>query len=244
MIRSLLKDLKQGLLDVLYPSKVKCFICGSEVFNPEYGICDKCMESLPFIKPPVCIKCGKPIDNGELCRDCRAQDHEFIQAVSVFEYTGIVKELIHRFKYKGQMYLYEFFACFMYDKLIHQKNWPEFDAVVPVPVSCERLKRRGYNQAELMADYIADKINVDIFPDFIIRNIDTIPQSELNRTERMKNLNNAFEIKTSDKLKNKKVLLVDDIYTTGATVNLCSRRLKNAGVSCVYVITAATGRNS
>jgi competence protein ComFC len=245
MLRKLLFDLKEGFLDILYPPDVSCVLCGEEAsIVPGFNLCRACYDQLPFIRPPLCSICGKPLDEGEICPDCLVQEHLFHQACSVFEYTSVIQKLIYRFKYGGQIYLAPLLGRCMAEKLETMEGWSSIQGLVPVPLHPNRRRKRGFNQAELMAREMEKRTAIPVLDQVLIRRRDTSAQAGLRRLERMENMANAFALRNREEIRGKVLLLIDDIYTTGATADQCSRVLMEGGASRVYVMTAATGRST
>ncbi|OXT08732.1 amidophosphoribosyltransferase [Thermoanaerobacterium thermosaccharolyticum] len=225
-------------LDLLFPPKTNCILCGKMI--REGKICDDCESKLPFISGNTCIVCGKPIDTGEKCPDCMEYEHIFSRSISAFEYDETMKSLIARFKYYKERNLSEFFAEYMY-KYIKDADI-KFDVIVPVPLHRTKLDERGYNQAELLARELSYRF--DIIMSKPLRRIrNTKSQTEFSREERMKNLKGAFKVVYEDMVKNKIILLVDDVLTTGSTLDECAKVLKEGGAKDVFATTIATGRN-
>lgn len=238
-----MKAYVESLLELLYPEKNTCFFCEThdEAINDRY-ICQDCEKTMKKIVPPICIKCSKPVDLNapeELCSDCRKHDHSFEMSRSVFAYEGIVKKGIYLFKYYNKPYFYSFFGRCLVDYM-KDTNYCGFNLVVPVPLHRSKLKKRGYNQSELLARYISKTTNAP-YGDVLKRVKKTPKQSQMTKEERRKNLKNAFDAKNSkiELLTGKTVLLVDDVYTTGSTADECSKMLLKNGASKVYVITIA-----
>ena len=195
------------------------------------------------MEAPYCMKCGKTLDTEEeeYCGDCRILPKSFKRGFPVFFYEGAVKFPLYNFKYKNQRDLAVFFAdCISryYKKEIDRLG---IDGIVPVPLHTNKKRKRGYNQAELLAEQLGKKFGKEVYPHYLVRNIDTSPQKELNDKARMKNLKNAFKI-GQNTINLKKVLLVDDIYTSGATIEACTRVLLSAGAEEVYYTSVAVGR--
>lgn len=243
-----MKKYADSFLELIYPEKNTCFIC--EKYDEEIGesyICRDCGRRIKKIIPPVCIKCSKPIDHHkstELCRECSSEEKYFEASRSVYAYEGIIKNAIYNYKYYNKPYFLKLFGNMMLD-YIKKENYSDYDYVLSVPLHRSKLLQRGYNQSELMARYIAKNLSLP-YIDGLKRIKKTEKQSEQSRHERRKNLKDAFAIKASfnnhnniDKIINSSVLLVDDIYTTGSTVNECSRVLIDYGVKKVYVMTIA-----
>lgn len=238
-----MKDYVESFLELLYPEKNTCFFCEAhdEEICDRY-ICKDCERTMKKIVPPLCMKCSKPIDLNspeELCSDCRKHDHSFEMSRSVFFYEGTVKKGIYLFKYYNKPYFYRFFGKCLVD-FMEDTSYGRFTLVVPVPLHRSKLRKRGYNQSELLARYISNKTDVP-FGDVLKRIKKTPKQSQVTKEDRRKNLINAFDVKRNmaELLKGKNVLLVDDVFTTGSTADECSKTLIKNGASKVYVITIA-----
>ncbi len=176
-----------------------------------------------------------------LCPDCLRADHVFDAGLSVFEYVEPIRGLVHRYKYSKEYYLGRSLAYFMAE-LYRASGW-KAQVVIPVPLHKNKLKSRGFNQALLLAEYVAHRCRMACLTDVLVRQVDTGTQTRLSRREREENLKHAFHIAKPFRIAGRDILLIDDIYTTGATVDNCSRALKSAGAGMVYVLTLATGRN-
>jgi len=234
---------KEALLDIIYPIGLRCLLCKSRDDNLISGwLCRSCMDNLPFVVPPVCPKCGKPVlVEGDICPDCLQTYHPYYQAMSILEYRRGVPELIHRYKYLGERVLAKPMIEWM-TQGVKKKGW-HFDIIVPVPLHRKKQRMRGFNQAAILAQGIGRNLSKQVICNNLIRVQDTPAQAVLDKQERMANLQDAFKVVDPKAFKGKTVLLVDDVYTTGATVDQCSRILLGAGVYRVYVLTLATGRN-
>ncbi|HPT78789.1 MAG TPA: ComF family protein [Candidatus Atribacteria bacterium] len=230
-------------LDLIYP-RVYCELCGSPLEKSAHsGFCGTCHASLPFIAGPRCHKCGKPLktEADRLCPDCFSIEHAFEAGLPVFEYIEPVRGLVHRYKYDREYHLGRSLAYFMAE-LYRASGW-KAQIAIPVPLHKNKLKTRGFNQALLLAEYLAHKCRIACLDGVLVRRVDTGTQTRLSRREREENLRDAFHVVKPSKIAGKDILLIDDIYTTGATVDNCSKALKNAGAGAVYVLTLATGRN-
>jgi len=235
---------KEAILDIIYPVNIRCLLCGSrkEELMPG-GECRSCQDSLPFIVPPACPKCGKPVlVDGETCPDCLHGYHPYYQAMSILEYRRGVPELIHRYKYQRERILAKPMIEWM-TQGVKMKGW-HFDIIVPVPLHPKRRRERGFNQAAILAQGIGRNLSKPVICDNLIRVKDTPTQVALDRQNRMANLQGAFKVREPKSFKDKTVLLVDDVYTTGATVDQCTRIILGAGADKIYVLTLATGRNT
>ena len=208
---------------------------------------------LSLVYPPVCGICGKLNDNF-LCRKCEIilekqavfqiqskfdENKNFEEFMYLFKYEGIARKLILDYKFNDKSYLYKTFVNFL---LKNQKTFDflkSYDTIVPVPISKKRKKERGYNQSLLIAKEISKllKINMNDKCLYKIRNI--VPQSTLSKFDRKENIKDVYMIKNKEKLYNRKVLLIDDIYTTGSTVNECCRIIKKSEPEKIGILTIA-----
>lgn len=239
----MVKMLKNTILDILFPRR--CPVCGEIVRPAGSLICPSCFQELSFVKNPVCKKCGKEIvdETVEFCEDCMAHRHAFEYGIALVNYDEAARRAMVQIKYNNKREFLDFFGDAMvrrYEKTIRRMN---VDAIVPIPVHQSRLKKRGFNQAEVLAQIIGKKMEISVLPDMLVRTKKTLPQKELSASERLKNLSGAFaagEIPWGIR----RVLLVDDIYTTGSTIEACSRALRAAGIESVYfaVICMTGGR--
>lgn len=206
-------------------------------------ICPGCSAKIERIQEPLCKKCGKPLEDEkrELCTDCKKKKHEFEQGKAVFVYSGGIRELLYRFKYSNRREYADFYgeeALHRYEKWILNKK---IQVIVPIPLHKKRQRVRGYNQAELFARVIGARLGIPVCADLMIREKNTVPQKELNEAERKNNLKNAFKI-TKNIVHLSYILLVDDIYTTGSTIDAAALALKKAGGTHIYFICVSSGR--
>jgi len=241
------KDVKKILfkgMEIIYPST--CPIC-TQVLDKQMDekvyICEKCRKKLSYIESPRCLKCGKPVDNAEteFCYDCSRVKHLYSQGLGVWAYTNEIKNSIYQFKYHnkreyGAFYGYE--VKNRYESII--KSWGA-DVLVPVPLHKSKLRKRGYNQAEIIAKSIGRLLDIPVDSQLLSRKKKTLAQKELNDKDRLKNLENAFII-GEKVVKYKKVIIVDDIYTTGTTIDACAKILLDAGAAKVYYISLCIGK--
>jgi ComF family protein len=198
---------------------------------------------LIYVKEPVCKRCGQPIEHErkEYCYDCKSGKHTYAQGKSVWLYKGEMKESIYRFKDGGRREYAIFYAresARIYGKWIRNKG---IEAILPIPVHKNKRKKRGYNQAELYARELGKILGIFVDTRSLVRTIDTMPQKELNDKERKNNLKKAFKIET-DSVQWKKVLVVDDIYTTGSTADAAANVLKKSGAEEVYILSITIGK--
>lgn len=233
------KKLAQWLLQLLFPRR--CPVCDEIVVPFGAKICPGCRGKLQVLTEPWCFRCGKKLyQEGELCQDCRRKNHNFVRGRALYEY-GSAAPSIYRLKYGKRQEYADFFgeemAYFLGD-FIRQVN-P--DALIPVPLHRKRLIRRGYNQAELLAKAVGRLTGIPVRSNLLRRVKNTAPLKQQNPQERQNNLKKAFIIRQND-VKLDTIIIVDDIYTTGSTVDEAAAELKRHGVKRVYVMTLACGK--
>jgi len=221
---------------ILFPKNIKCVICGDELdSDKKYCICDKCFDELPFIDGKTCMRCGcKITDMGKVCINCKQNAHKFTANYSVFEYVEPISTKVRQLKFSNRKYLAYTFANFIATKAIECGK--KFDVVLPVPLAPKALKARGYNQSELLCSTLKE-LGYNVKTDVLIKKVDTHTQVGLEREERVKNLEGVFKVANRKAVKGKVVLLVDDVITTGTTLDECADVLKSAGATKVYCIT-------
>ena len=226
--------------ELLFPENITCNFCGEDCDKQrESGLCLECVNKLPFNNKNICFKCGNLLREGESCNVCKFTKHYFVKARAPFVYEGNVKEAIFKLKFNGERYIAKTFAYYL--SLSYHLLNENFDIIVPLPLSAKRLKERGYNQSELIAKELSKIVGVEckLVLDKVVH---TPKQSNVEITERSKNVENVFKVNSVKDIKNKSILLIDDIFTTGATVNSASRELMRKGARSVYVLTVAHTR--
>lgn len=225
----------KGLLDVFFPPT--CAFCGS--FD-ENGLCKNCREKIEFIGNAGCKFCGYPSNKlkGTASCDCKNERFAFEKAVSAAVYEGSLKDAIHRFKYYRKKVLAYAFSKLMEECYRNFINDP-VDFIISVPLFKRKETERGYNQSELLAGNLGKLLGIPV-KKFISRIKNTASQTKLGRAERKENVKSAFQYQGPESME-AKVLLVDDIMTTGATINECCKTLKEAGKFKIYVLTLARG---
>lgn len=238
------RELMEDIWAILYPPDNRCIFCCSadqKLIYP-YQICQRCWGSLPFIRPPQCDICGKPLQDEKqlICRDCVEHGRFFTKARAVFEYMPSVHEVIYRYKYKGQQELSRSLGLLM-AYVFESIHWPAMDAIIPVPLHPAKLKQRGYNQSALLARQMGGSLGLPVLDNALRRCRDTKAQVTLDRQQRYANMVGAFIAEAPSLIEGKMLLLIDDILTTGATADACAKALMDAGAGAVYVFTLATG---
>ena len=245
--QSMVKYIKEGLLNLIFP--LDCKICEKPIRESKgYSICEDCFKDIKLIDRPYCVKCGKPFlistdlfkqDREILCVDCKRKKYSFEFARSIGVYLGILKECIHLFKYYGEKKLAEPFGKLLIDYLIKNQEFKKgIDLIVPVPLHKNDLKRRGFNQSILLSRTIGNYFSIPV-EEILIKKKLTSSQVNLSKKEREKNILRAFSIERIEEIKDKNVLILDDIFTTGSTVEECARELKKAKARNIFVLTLA-----
>ena len=234
------------ILDIIYP--VRCPVCGEIVVPKGELICKVCQEKLVYISEPRCKKCSKPIelDEKEYCSDCERKSFHFDRGYAVWVYDDVMKQSIANFKYRNKKEYADFYVREMLrvykDKI--QKRSP--DAIVPVPIHISKYIDRGYNQADILARGLGKELQIPVLSDMLLRSKKTLPQKKLDDKERLRNLMKAFQL--NEKLvatypkSTSRILLVDDIYTTGSTIEACTNVLKSSGVKEIDFIVLCIGK--
>ena len=227
------------VLDLVFPPR--CPVCDQVIPFRRGDICGECQGKIKPVVGPVCMKCGKPLEEEvEYCFDCRTKKHLYQQGISVFAYRDMAPS-IYRFKYGGRQEYAVFFGRCMAWKLEGLlKQW-KAEALVPVPIHPSRRRQRGYNQAELLAKEISARTGVPVRCDIVARRKKTAPQKGLDDIQRQNNLKRAFKILKND-VKLNTIVIIDDIYTTGSTVDAMTATLQTAGVKNIYYAALAIGR--
>ncbi|WP_419726057.1 ComF family protein [Terrisporobacter petrolearius] len=245
LIPNNIKETIKIAINYIYPRNITCIICDNPIKlkNP-YSLCRSCFKELRFILDG-CNKCGKPIINRNLereslieCNYCYNKTFYFDKAIACIEYDDISKKLILDFKYKSKTYLCRYVAYLMKEKIILEDI--KADYILFVPLHNKRLKKRGFNQAEKIANKLSDLINIPVL-DCVSREKNTKKLYRLNKEDREKELKNGFKVKDNINLiKNKNVILIDDIFTTGSTANEISKVLKINSVNNICIFTLLT----
>lgn len=229
-----------ALGSLFYPPT--CVVCAANVSRSEY-LCADCQRRAPRIKAPFCAKCSEPFPGAITqtfnCANCEHRELHFDCAVAVYRSRGLVRKLVHDFKYGNQRYLRYPLAAWLRETLndprLHGRH---FDLIIPVPLHPARERERGFNQAALLAELLANSMNVPARP--VLERIRyTTTQTAYDRAERMENLAGAFRLRKNRDVRDLRVLLIDDVLTTGSTLSECAHVLRDAGATSVHAATAA-----
>ena len=232
------------IYDALYPPR--CPVCDGILYDSKSEkrplICKSCIGKVSFIDGDICLKCGKAIESSEeeFCHDCMTKHFEYKRGVAAFSYSKAMKRSMYGFKYNNRREYGKFYAQSIWDLRKEVIAGWNCDAIIPVPLHIKRQRKRGYNQAAVLARWLEEYFKLPVDDKILFRVKNTIPQKELAVKGRKNNIENAFQT-GANVIKYNKVILVDDIYTTGATIEECARVLKLAGVKEVYFVTACIG---
>lgn len=218
-----------------------CPFCDDIIYD-ETSVCSKCTDKIKYVHHPKCFRCGKPLDaeEREYCFDCDNKHHLYERGLASFVYDDMVKKSIYRFKYENRKQYAKGYAALIAGEYKEEIRRWGCDTIIPVPIHSKKLVSRGYNQSELLARHLSKSLEIPMDSSLLARTVDTIPQKELSVSMRRTNVENAFKI-TQNVVKYKKVILVDDIYTTGSTIDACAGALLNYGVEKVYFISLSIG---
>lgn len=248
--KDIFDDLAKSILSFIYPENISCIMCNLPIKTTNtYSMCKSCFDELHFIVDG-CFKCGNSIINFSLdeqefintCSYCTKKSFYFDRAISCIEYNDFSKKIVFDLKYNKKTYMSKYIANIMKDKI--NINNIQFDYILFVPIHKKRLRKRGFNQAKKIAYYLGELLNKPVL-DSIFRIENTKQLYSLNQHERKKELKNAFNIDFDNiNIKNKNIVLVDDIFTTGSTVNEISKKLKINGVNKIYILTLLTRGNN
>jgi ComF family protein len=231
-------------LGFLYPEI--CQLCGEQRATAKQGyVCGRCWSHVRFIKPPFCERCGLPFE-GDLttpfeCANCREMELHFSAARSAVAARGAVLEVIHRYKYQRALWFEPFLAGLLLRETVPALRGQKWDLIVPVPLHPLKQREREFNQAERLAIHLSAAIQIPLNKNLLRRVVFTNTQTRLTRQERAANMRGAFAMRHGARLNGERVILVDDVFTTGATTSACALALLAAGADDVCVWTVARG---
>ncbi len=237
-LRSKLFELLHVVVELVYPTT--CVFCGKIEVK---GICASCRNSLVYVEEPRCKKCGKSIryEEDEYCMDCNRETFAYETGRSIWVHKEPVNSSIYQFKYHNRRIYAKAYVKELVQ--IHRAtidSW-KIHTIIPVPIHKIRRRKRGYNQAEVLADYLGVELEISVDKGIVRRIKHTKPQKNIEKKNRKKNLENAFTV-TKEWVGSGNVLLIDDIYTTGSTIHAIAKVLKEAGVDKVYFLTISIGQ--
>ncbi|MBI1748522.1 MAG: ComF family protein [Acidobacteria bacterium] len=240
-----LRTALDGVLSLVYPDF--CKICGAFVAQSRNAsICEDCWDGIRRIENPICHGCGLPLPAGyqqmaspPRCGECLFEAYPFDIGRAAAYYEGPLREAIHLFKFGRRRNLAHRLSDLLFHVYQEHRIHMPADAIVAVPLHASRLRERGFNQSELMAKELARRIRLPYDPTVLTRWRATPPQSGQNKKARARNIHRAFQTRYPKRIENNAFLLVDDVFTTGATLTECARSLRAAGARAVYALTLA-----
>jgi len=245
--QSMIKYIKEGFLNFVFP--LNCKICKKPIQESKgYSICEDCFKTIELIEQPYCIKCGKPLvptdffkQNREiLCLDCKIKKYSFEFSRSTGIYDKVLKKCIHLFKYYGEKKLAKALGKLMVDYLLKNGEFEnKLDLIIPVPLHKNDLKKRGFNQSVLLGKVVGDYFSIPVRESVLVKKKLTPFQVNLSKKERSKNILRAFSVEKPKEIKGKNILILDDVFTTGSTVEECAKELMKARAKNIFVLTLA-----
>ncbi len=229
----MLDQIKESFMELIFPRR--CPLCGA-LINSNERICSKCSRDVEFIRRPICRICGRPLYS---CH-CRKGDYVFIRNVSPLVYTKAAKKGIHRMKFNDSPYSCTYFGKLMANtvRMEYLENGVRLDCVIGVPMHKDDFLTRGYNQAQLLAKTVAEEIEIPLMNKVLIKQHKNRSQHTLSYIERQRNIKGVFQVARPELIRDKTVLLCDDVTTSGSTLNECAYTLLDAGAKAVYCVTA------
>ncbi|MFA5033269.1 MAG: ComF family protein [bacterium] len=235
-----------NLLNFIFPPH--CSICKKYLEPDEKVVCNECFNGIPVIVPPFCARCGKPTKSENVCNDCIKNPHQFTRLIALSEYSDITRDFVLLFKNRQKFSLGKRLASLMAVLIKQDEFIFSADVIIPVPIHMVVRRHRGFNQSEILATEISKITDIPMISDVLIQVKRTQPQKyysikdmdkEAREEKRILNVKGAFKVINSDTVKNKRILIVDDVCTTGATLDECSRELYKAGAEDVYAVVIA-----
>lgn len=244
MTTAILRNWLDAGLGLIYPTV--CQLCESGRALPKDGlVCAHCARKLRFVVPPFCERCGLPYE-GDIttpfrCANCSDLELHFASARSAVIAAGVMLDVIHRYKYQQALWFEPFLADVFLRQAVPALRDEKWDFIVPVPLFHAKEREREFNQAERLAARLSAATKIPLNKNLLRRVQPTRTQTLLTRQQRAENVRSAFTFRSAEKLEGQRIVLVDDVFTTGATTNACAQALRAAGSGVVCVWTAARG---
>jgi len=231
------------MLDLLYPRN--CIQCGAPAPEPMKHICWDCFSDTPKVEPPFCAVCGDPvagdIQHDYICFACTRELPAFTRARSAVRYEGAIGNALRFLKYNNALWVVEDLAGLLFACVKAEYSGAEFDIITSVPLFPPRRRTRGFNQSALLGEALGRRLQIPFREKLLRRVRATVSQTGLTAPQRTANVCGAFRVGLFVRPAGLKILLVDDVMTTGATVNACAKALKQDGAASVHVVTVARG---
>ena len=236
-VPALLQQAIETAVTFLYPAE--CHVCNGflGVAAMPY-ICVNCWQDIQFVEPPWCDICGTPDAKGR-CDDCAISPPRYGKLRSIAFYQTTLQQAVHLFKFRKKKAFASHLIQLMNAHIPVDCNISEYDSVLPIPIHKKRLRERGFNQAMLLADGIAKAEGLPVLADALVRKRHTVAQSSLDKAARQQNIVGAFEVRNPDAIRGKRLLIIDDVFTTGATIREAVSELWTADPAEVDVLTLA-----
>lgn len=238
---NVLKKIGGEVLSLLYPPR--CPICEEILLPGEGRVCGRCRKKLPYLGEPICKKCGKPLEKEEqeYCLTCEKERHEFICGRAIFVYEKSFRRSVQRMKFKNRREYLDFYSEEMVREGRRYLGKWKPKTILPVPMNPKKRRERGFDQSFLLAKKVSELSGIPMARNALVRSRYTLPQKELDARERRQNLKGAFTVRKPEQLQ-EPVLLIDDIYTTGATMDEICKTLKKAGINRIYFLVLCAGK--
>ena len=229
---------KDLILDLIFPQR--CVVCDGILPYGKKELCVECQKKIHYISGASCYQCGKPVkETEEYCFDCRKKKHLYTQGVALFSYEYI-RASLYRYKYGDRREYAAVYGKYMAERFYEKKIHWRPQALIPVPLHRKKKKKRGYNQAELIAKELGKHWEIPVITNLVVRVKNTRPMKEIDGTERQNNLKKAFKLGKND-VKLNTIIIIDDIYTTGSTIDAIAEVCREAGISNIYFMTVSIG---
>lgn len=236
-----MKDILKGLADIVFP--LRCIACGAVVIEEDICFCPDCFAGIKFIRSPICSCCGVPFagtgEKDHICGECLQLSPAFSAVRAVGQYETVLMDVVHKFKYGGKTAVGEKLGKLMAGFSYPAFNIMDYSLIMPVPLHPRRLRQRGFNQAVILAREISRRFSIALDFSSLKRVVFTNPQVSLGKEEREANVKAAFAVADPGKIIDQKIILVDDVLTTGSTVKECARALLKHKAEQVAVLTLA-----
>ncbi len=238
------QHIRDGLKELIFPAPEICPVCQQEK-SERQGVGKNCFQKIVLIEAPICLKCGRPqrvnVSSEKLCSQCRTIKYYFTRSRAIGLYDGLLREILAELKYRYRPELGEMLGKLLVEWVKIHRSFHDVNLIVPVPINIRKLHQRGYNQAELLGKPLQKYLGIRLANDIMIREKNTESQNALGKEKRFQNIKDAFRVINAPIVAGAKVLLVDDILTTGATASEAARVLLRAGALEVKVLTTAIG---
>ncbi len=221
-----------------------CPLCHRTLDERDPGcLCPVCLAAFKRIQPPMCHWCGRPVHGAILdefvCSQCLGKKRHYDRALSAVLADARMLDVIHRYKYRGELVFAPHLADLLAECAARHLDWSTIDGVLPVPLHPRQERAREFNQARLLAESLSERFGKPLLDGNLRRVVDTPSQTFLNAQQRQANLRGAFRVRRPREFRGQRLVLVDDVFTTGSTSNVCARELKKAGAAAVVVLTLA-----